>query len=251
MKKLILASVALSCVMVASGTIVYSNNFDSATVGDSLNDMGWTGNGSSAAYVTNSTEFGSGNKLVTLVNDDGGAFRYNDLDISSAGADFVRLSFDMFFPSDYTSDAYVRVSAKGDVADANNGNVNWLDMGYGSRDVSIGSDIAVNTAYHFDVIMNISGSSVTWNGDDVADEQYDIWMNGSILHDDLALDRGDADVATQFNSIGFWVARGEDAVHADVLVDNIVVESIPEPATLGIIMSSAVGILFIRRRFMM
>ena len=53
-------------------------------------------------------------------------------------------------------------------------------------------------------------------------------------------------------SIGFWIqADRNSTTGTKVKVDNLAVTVIPEPATLGMIVASAGGLLVIRRRFML
>ena len=107
--------------------------------------------------------------------------------------------------------------------------------------------LAINTNYALHVIANGSGSAVTYSGGNVAAGMMDIYLNGALLDDDVAV------TTNGLSATGF---RMYQTSQGDFEVDNIQIwngavatSAVPEPSTWALIgLGSAFLLWRIRRK---
>jgi hypothetical protein len=102
--------------------------------------------------------------------------------------------------------------ASNGITTANRANTSWVDIS--------GTPFAQNTSYHVSIVGNNSASSVNYgNGESVAANTYDLWVNGVRLGNDLA--KGALTTATTINAFRFYGESSTSNV-ATINLDNIV-----------------------------
>lgn len=44
--------------------------------------------------------------------------------------------------------------------------------------MGLGDELTIGVVLHFDVVMNMRGSTINYNGGSIADDEYAVWANG-------------------------------------------------------------------------
>lgn len=233
-------------VLAAPAGIITSENFDSATVGNTATDLGapWTGGGRIQYTVQDSHPMmGAGGNQYFQLNAGASAWTFVN-NTGGAGNGVVTHSFDFHYDSTLMTDGYLRLGGVG-----NGGNLFFIDIGL-NNDLTFGEEILSGNTYHIDVVANISGSSANYAGSDIATGTYDLWLDGVNIRNDVAVLAAGAG-SSSFTQLGVWMNGGGTAGDK-MLIDNYVTRddayAIPEPGTLGLIAAFGGGLLFIRRR---
>lgn len=98
------------------------------------------------------------------------------------------------------------------ITTANRASSSWVEIS--------GSPFGQNTSYHVTIVSNNSSSSVNYgNGESVAANTYDLWINGIRVGDDLT--KGQISANTNINAFRFYGESSPGNV-ATINLDNIV-----------------------------
>lgn len=177
---------------------------------------------------------------------------WNFPDLTAPDSALVTLSFDVLFDSSLFTGPFT-INMRGDRGIVNK--LNILGAGrWPQIDLQLGDDLAWNTALHFDIIMNMTGSTVNYNGTTVADHASDVWVDGNNIVNDDIMNVGGVDEGTKIVEVGLWMYANERVGKSTVYLDNVAVRNneayaIPEPASAGLIALVSGGIWFVRRFF--
>jgi hypothetical protein len=90
-----------------------------------------------------------------------------------------------------------------------------------------------NALHHFDFVGNHSGATINYDGGTIADQTFDVYMDGVKIFDDLIYETS----MSSINNIGFGYNSGSGSRFQRLYLDNIVVHDItavPEPSTFAI-----------------
>ncbi|QBG45932.1 hypothetical protein EGM51_00340 [Verrucomicrobia bacterium S94] len=191
--------------------ITFEDDFESYTPGDSPSPTNvWVD--AEGMTVTNGGSWGS--QWVNNVSTDGWSFA--TLDMPDAAV--MTISFDAYFDTADFGDGYMRMSMNGDL-----GNVNRLDFGK-NWDMRKGTDFSMDKVQHFDVVMNLSGATVNYNGTSIAHDSFAVWVDGAQAGPasgtagsggEYPMDQSGSENNTLITKVGFWVNA------AAVQLDNI------------------------------
>ncbi len=110
------------------------------------------------------------------------------------------------------------------------------------------SSAALNSSNTFTMIVNDTDAAVSYSGysdNSVAANTVDYYLNGTRLFNDAALAVISAGTTNGLGRIGF--VNGSTRIGLDYLIDNISVEVIPEPATIGMLGLGALITILVRR----
>ncbi|QBG45933.1 glycosyl hydrolase family protein [Verrucomicrobia bacterium S94] len=129
-------------------------------------------------------------------------------------ASVMTLSFDGYFGTASFGDGYLRMNMNG-----NYSALNRLDWGK-NWDMRKGSEFALDTVQHVDVVMNLSGSPVTCNGSSLAHNEFSVWIDGvQVLQG--TMDQSGSETNTAVSGIGMWMYAGSGS--SAVYIDNVTV----------------------------
>lgn len=251
----------------AHATIIFDDNFNSYTSGTALPTGGnWvTSNNSGGGTDTVQTDlgdvFGLGTSNQYLRMQQAGGVGGASANIASSALsmpDMGAISFDLSMPTTATG----RINLRLGIANSNANTAFLLQFGTGSTSgtriyAQDGSTIlgsfTLGTAAHITVVYNNTdsafsydmGSSITGT---VAANTMDIWLGSINIGNDLARYTGSSlplgTALTQFNFIGT-----DGTKTADMWLDNVVVQSVPEPSTTAALaVAGLVALMTIRRR---
>ena len=258
----------LTFIMAAASTdasVIFSDNFNSYTSGNSLPTGGnWqtsanSGGASDTVQTDTGDVFGLGAANQYLRMEQAGAtasanVASMDLTMPDVGA----ISFDLSMPTTATSLISFRIGT----ANSNGNTAFALQFGTGSTagtriyattaGVATGAQLAqfdLGTSKHLTVIYNNTASAVNYDlGTSISGSlnanAMDVWLDTTQIGFDLAHSGGLAlgTPLTQFNFIGTQANKIND-----LWLDNIVVQSIPEPSTTASLALAAGFILMGRR----
>lgn len=198
--------------------VVFSDNFESDTVGDAPANM-WEQTADSLVRDDSTlATFGSNNQyLESNGRADGSGFRF--LRNDAADSTVLTSSFDMVWPSTNT-DNLLRMVVRGEAEVNNERPLNYInirpDGAEGSADLRAGVDFPTDTVVHFDVVYNFSGGgdltdgdngmTLSYEGTTVDPRSYDLWIDGTLVQDNVLFDRPGAELAvnTKIIDVGFW-----------------------------------------------
>lgn len=166
--------------------------------------------------------------------------------IGSTGNTFFRISVGSagIIPSSSSSGTVFQRVVISSPNSSDTGTIAASNVGGGSlSDTNIGSfDETVANALQ--IVFNNSGAAIDYDlsgAQSVADNTYDVFLNGVLIADDFQLRSSSGDI----EAIGFGTGGGQTG--ADWVIDNLSVAAIPEPASAVL---AAVGCLALcgRRR---
>lgn len=167
--------------------------------------------------------------------------------LGSSGNSFLRISVGSASinpASSSSGSTYQRVVVQS-INGSNVGRLLASDVGGGSlSDATIGSfdEIAAN---ELQIVFNNSGDAIDYTlggSQSVANNRYDVFLNGVLVADDFQLRTSSGDVV----AIGF--GTGGSQTGADWVFDNLAVTEIPEPGVFAL--ASAAGFVLLGRRRM-
>ena len=124
---------------------------------------------------------------------------------------------------------------------SDNGNLERrIDSGW--SDIGGGTTLSLNSNYLLHIIANGSADSASYTGGSVGAGKMDIYLNGTLLDDDVAV------TTSGLNATGF---RMYNVNKGDTAVDNITLWSgavapIPEPSTGAILVLGSVALVAVR-----
>ena len=131
----------------------------------------------------------------------------------------------------------VRLRADGRVGFVTNG-----ASAYTSAGLAVGSSNTIS------IVANDTASDIVYLGATVLANTASYYLNGSLVYSNAVFGSAATALGTT-NGIG-RVAMFDSTARVDLnyLIDNITVEAIPEPATMGMLLLGAVTVLAVRRR---
>lgn len=241
----------------ASAALVYSNNFDGETVGSvgavgadvvGFGDVG--GTGADMDVVASGTGFASKHLQITSRSDNGNyGFAFFDgsaVPATSYGA-VTTYKFDVYMDATAFNNGQIRLRSRDVTGLAGTDDVSRWDLNAG--------DLAADTVHTIRYVVNNSASTADVP-DGTASQTIDSGKWAVYVGNNAANSFGGNNfTAVDGNGMDYltmWV-RGDTGADTQgtALVDNFEIHSIPEPATLGLVVAFSTGILFIRRMFMM
>ncbi|MDZ8117772.1 glycoside hydrolase family 16 protein [Pontiella agarivorans] len=205
MKGLFIAVSALT-VYSASAGIVFEDTFEGDAVGAIPSAVEWTN--TEGMNIAEGVPLGT--RWLEMKSDTAWSFGA----LNPPDAAVMTLSFDAYFGSAAFGDGYLRMNMKG-----NYGVLNRLDWGK-SWDMRKGSEFALDTVQHVDVVMNMSGSPVTYDGSSLAHDEFAVWIDGTRVLQD-AMDQSGSETNTVISDIGMWMNAG--SASSAVYIDNVTV----------------------------
>lgn len=232
---MLLAAIVSAALLPASGwcNLVWSESFDGANVGDTLNDLGapWGGAGGQYEVATNGP-FGSGNHLKLNENANG-AWVFVNNDQSTVG--LATLAFDVYDDSTLNFDGYVRV-AMSCAAPPNNAAL--IDVGpaaVASNEIGIGQD----QAYHIDIVANTTAAAITAsNGTTIPAGTVVSFLDGVQVHS-IAAAQGGVACTSGVDGFGVWMNSNGTNNGSMFLMDDFEFHDmavvVPEPASFALL----------------
>jgi len=160
------------------------------------------------------------------------------IDTSGAAAGTYTVSFDV---SNFVATGTGYSGFK--VWEGNGLDAGWIDVDYGDNNDAGGTPRILNTSSPLANWGDTLGD--TWG---VGTQGSGITGNGVVSFDVILTEAGQAG---DYMALGWVQQNSADALFSAPTFDVDNVNVIPEPATLGMIASFGVGVLFIRRRVMM
>jgi hypothetical protein len=235
--------VALIACISAQADIILSDNFESDTVGTEPASSMWTGNnnsGTTTLNVSNDSVFG-GSKYLAMVDDTASSGFW----IQSAetfSSTLLTLSFDYYQPtvSGQSGDVSLGIGAGSTLGTLAH------DIEFSAGKVE-GQTVGLDGNYHIDVVMNNTGSTVSYGGVSLDSDYMDIWVDGSrIVAGQIAFanGRGIALTGFKFSTINPNV----ESLYIDNLeVRNEAYALVPEPVSVGMLGVGAFFLCAMRR----
>jgi hypothetical protein len=109
-------------------------------------------------------------------------------------------------------------------------------------------DLAVGSSNTVSMFLNDTADTIVYAGGTLAANTLDYWLNGSKIYSGASFGTGVGVLGTTngMGQITVWDATSRTDL--DYLIDNITVEAIPEPATIGMLLLGAVTVFAVRRR---
>lgn len=166
--------------------------------------------------------------------------------VGSTGNSFFRIALgttSINAASSSTGSVFQRVviaspnsSSTGTIAASNQGGGFLSDTSLGTFDES--------AANNLQVVFNNSGAAINYSlagSQSVADNRYDVFLNGSLIADDFQMRTSSGDVT----AIGF--GTGGSQTGPDWIVDNLRVTAIPEPSSMLLAALGSLAMLGRRR----
>ena len=254
---------AVGCVLMAAvpapAALVFSEDFTGLTNGEVLTtsntDLTYirigSGGGVINALAPGNFTGNSPSAIVTQATS-GGALNGIGVANTLPLSDVYELSLD-FRLTDLTGDVVIGVGAgsvfTGNSAFTTNQGLFWLQSDSGNferrtsgwSDVGGGTILTVDTDYALRVLANGSATAVTYPGGSVAAGSMDIYLNGSLLDDDVPV------TTSGLQANGFRIYQVNQG---NFEVDNIQLSVVPEPSMilLASIGGLALGSGLLRRR---
>ncbi|MGJ8695485.1 MAG: PEP-CTERM sorting domain-containing protein [Verrucomicrobiaceae bacterium] len=235
-KQLVPTLVGSVCVLAqAHAATIYSENFDGLTVGNNLTtSTDWSAAADDYVVQASNAAFSSNNLLVGT---DATNFNFANWDDGTQRT-LLTISFDIVDLGTSGAgggDRGIRFAASRTTSNA------------ALVDVNV-DDLADNTLFHYDIVANITGSSVLYEDGitSIAATSYDVWVNGVKTVDGAALvGAGSGNI----DGVGMWARRPETQLYVDNLAFRdtaFFAAAIPEPSSLGLLSFGALALL--RRR---
>ncbi len=239
----VVGSILMGYAQTPIGTITFGTTADNTTANTTNTGFGGVrvGTGGGSFVLQNSgTEIGTDAELRGIAPS---SASINSIGITSAefgtAATTFTLSFELrlsggssgiwyFFAGNGTSFAATQTTgftgaqvftglrwtfgASNGITTANRAGSSWADIS--------GSPFAQNTSYHVTIVGNNSSSTVNYgNGESVAANTYDLWINGTRIDNDLT--KGGLSATTNINAFRFYGESSTSNV-ATINLDNIV-----------------------------
>lgn len=247
--KRIFAAIAIAICLAAGSHAaeIWSEDFEGAVVDNSLRDLGspWGGGAGSYHVLSNGDRFGSNNQYLRL-NAFGTPWTFvNNVQPASGVA---TVSFDFFADSATRNDSFLRLAVSRATA-----NAAFVDINSAEDSLLLGTNISEDNALRFDIVANVSGSSVTANnGHTIATDEVHVFVDGMLAHSEAVLANGAGNV----DGFGLWINNGDtvDSPVDALFVDNFsyhdmaVVTVVPEPAAIALTCLGALFLLGAARR---
>ncbi|QDS98481.1 PEP-CTERM sorting domain-containing protein [Adhaeretor mobilis] len=234
----VVAALSLNA-LTSQAALIYDEDFEGASVGDNAGSLtpAWTGGAASSHSVQDAGDpFGASNQYLRM-NGFGNPWTFGNGPAQTPST-IATMSFDFYADTTAASDGFLRagLSRSGDA------------IFYDILPSTVGNDAVV----HFDIVGNVSGSAVNYNGGSLADGQFDVWIDG--VKD---VDGGNLLSSGNFDGFYIWVNNGGtvDAPVDAFFIDNaqyrdeaFVFDPVPEPASIALFGLGMVGLLVGRRR---
>lgn len=223
---LLTVMLGIALVSPAFGVVLLSDDFEADTVDAAPSEPPWAGIGVAGNFLvrddTTASPFGANNKWL-----EAGSFASGGLEngrVNFPGADLVTVSFDAYFDTTAFS-SRMRFAPRGNQS-GSEANLTFFDWNGGEADLlSSNGDFALDTAEHYDLVFNITGSTVNYNSTSVAHNTFDVWKDGVLLRDDELLDLNETIPNTEISEIGFWqLGAGSES---QTWLDNLVIQDTP------------------------
>lgn len=190
MKYFTILMLILLVVGLVQASIIFEDDFEGQAVG-SAPGAPWDSATGAVVLEDDGTVFGTPNKYVQHTDTSTTASSYlRDNDFTPISGSFGTLSFDMYEPTDATfKDGYVirlGISNSGSTGTAvdlrfDDGKVSTS----GGTSQSVSNAYMLDTAYHVDVVVNLTGSDANYfTGESLPNGRYDVWMDGVRIIDD-------------------------------------------------------------------
>lgn len=261
---LLAATASFAFTISASASVIFTDDFETGeTVGSAPADSNWVPVQGGIIVRDSTTEapFGAGNQYLEVEGRQSGGNGFSFARNESLTGNLATVSFDFSWDGDNT-DSYMRWTLRGDNGTNNLRPLHRIDVGGGANDIAVvasgatGPQVNVDTPYRFDVVFNFTGSATAaYNGaNTVAANSMDLWIDGVLVIDDEAFDRGNNANNTAFTDFGFWAQTGTDPTFGNFYFDNYQVEdmavvtAIPEPSSFALIGLGVLGLLGRRKR---
>jgi len=239
---LTLALVALAAP--AQGAPIISDGFESYTVGVNVPTSGspWaeTRGRETVRDETTATPFGSTNQYVEISDTVTGNFaRLQTSDQTAASAAMTTFSFDLYEPSSGGGDSIqFGYALQGDQLNTGGSRVRFsLDDGTVGSVAGGSNTYSLDTAYRVYVIFNDTASSQTYQGQTIAAQEADVWLQQS---GSAAPVYAGSAVATNTQTASYRVGfRTFNGTLQEIWIDNVSLDTgaaitIPEPASLAL-----------------
>jgi hypothetical protein len=118
----------------------------------------------------------------------------------------------------------------------------------GGSSVATSAALAAGSSNTISIFVNDTDSAIIYAGGTLAANTADYWLNGSLAY-------AGATFGATVNALNTTNGLGRVAIFdastrtdLDYMFDNISVQAIPEPATMGMLLLGAVTVLAVRRR---
>ena len=269
MKKTLVTLIGLAAVIsaqpVSGQTLVFSENFDAlsngtnATTSNTALTYARIGSGGGVIQSLSPGNFGTGASAVVTMSSSSASLNGIGVQSTLPASTVYTLSLNIR-PTNLSGDFVLGLgngtSFTGSSTFTGAHGLFWLQSDSGNFQRRAGSSwtniggnttLAINTNYALHVIANGSGSAVSYSGGNVAAGMMDIYLNGALLDNDVAV------TTSGLSATGF---RLYQINQGDFEVDNIQIwngavdaAAIPEPSTWALIgLGSAFVLWRIRRK---
>lgn len=262
MKKTILSIFAVAVTIVSSQAqvMVFQETFDDLPNNTALTisntDLTYVriGTGGGTINATSPGFFGTGASVSILQATSNGALNGIGVQSTLPSSNIYTMAFD-FRPLDLTGDFVIGVGAgtsftgNSDFTTAHG--LFWIQSDSGNLErrtssswsnIGGGTTLTLNSNNLLHIIANGSAASASYTGGSVGAGRMDIYLNGTLLDDDVAV------TTSGINATGF---RMYNVSKGDTAVDNITLWSgavapIPEPSTGAILVLGSVALVAVR-----
>ena len=269
MKKTLITLIGLAAVIsaqpVLGQTLVFSENFDAlsngtnATTSNTALTYARIGTGGGLIQSLSPGNFGTGASAVVTMASNSTSLNGIGVQSTLPASTVYTLSLNIR-PTNLSGDFVLGLgngtSFTGASTFAGAHGLFWLQSDNGNfqrrfstswTNIGGNTTLAINTNYALHVIANGSGSAVTYSGGNVAAGKMDIYLNGALLDDDVAVTTSGLS-ATGFRM--YQVSQGNFEVdNIQIWNGAVATEAVPEPSTWALIgIGSAFLLWRIRRK---
>ena len=263
MKKIILSIFAAAMNIAASQAqvMVFQETFDDLSNGTNLStantDLTYLRIGTNGSIkATSPGFFGTGASASITQSASSGSLTGIGVQSTLQSSNIYTMAFD-FRPLDLAGDFVIGVGAgasfTGNSTFAGAHGLFWLQSDSGNLqrrlgtnwiNVGVGTTLGLNSNNLLHIIANGSAASASYTGGSVGAGMMDIYLNGTLLDDDVA-------VTTALNATGFRmynVSKGDTAVDNITLWTGAVapVASVPEPSTGALLVLGGAALVAVR-----
>ena len=263
MRKTILSIFAVAVTIVSSQAqvMVFQETFDDLSDGTTLStantDLTFLRIGTNGSIkATSPGFFGTGASASITQSASSGSLTGIGVQSTLQSSNIYTMAFD-FRPLDLTGDFIIGVGAgasfTGNATFAGAHGLFWLQSDSGNLqrrlgtnwiNVGVGTTLGLNSNNLLHIIANGSAASASYTGGSVGAGKMDIYLNGTLLDDDVA-------VNAVLNATGF---RMYNVLKGDTAVDNITlwtgavapVASVPEPSAGALLVLGGAALVAVR-----